>query len=56
LVKQVGAKAYSFDDYETLKFDCPEWSHLSASDADKFTSELIKIMIADQALSNSKIQ
>ena len=47
---------YHFEDYEKLKnFDCPEWSHLSASDAAIFTTELAKIMQNDGALSNQKI-
>lgn len=52
LVEQTGATAYHYSDYEVLTgFDLPEWSHLSARDADAFTRELVNILIADQNLS-----
>jgi hypothetical protein len=54
LVQQAQVKSYYFEDYKQLQFDCPEWSHLSAPDARKFTAELVKILKADRALSNSK--
>ncbi len=55
LVEATNAKAYNYEDYEQFQnFECPEWSHLSASDARFFTTELVKIMKADGALSNSK--
>jgi len=55
LVKATNAKAYYYEDYEQFKnLECPEWSHLSAPDARFFTTELVKIMKADGALSNSK--
>jgi len=55
LVKQAGVKSYHFEDYEQLKnLKCPEWSHLSATDAKYFTQELLKIMKADGAILNSK--
>ena len=55
LVKASDLKAYNFEDYEQLKhLQCPEWSHLSAKDARYFTTELVKIMKADGALTNSK--
>lgn len=55
LVKTTNAKAYYYEDYEQFKdLTCPEWSHLSAPDARYFTSELVKIMKADGALSNTK--
>lgn len=55
LVKTTNAKAYHYEDYEQLKdLTCPEWSHLSAPDARYFTTEVVKIMKADGALSNSK--
>lgn len=55
LVKATNAKAYYYEDYEQLKnLTCPEWSHLSAPDARYFTTELVKIMKEDGALSNSK--
>lgn len=54
LVQQAQVKSYYFEDYKQLQFDCPEWSHLSAPDARKFTVELVKIMKADGTLSNPK--
>ena len=56
LVLASKAKAYHYEDYDEFKnLDCPEWSHLSAEDARYFTTELVKIMKADGAISNSKI-
>ncbi len=56
LVKATNANAYYFEDYDQFKnLECPEWSHLSAEDARFFTTELVKIMKVDGALSNSKI-
>ena len=55
LVKATKANAYYYEDYDQLKdLECPELSHLSATDARFFTTELVKIMKADGALSNSK--
>jgi hypothetical protein len=55
LVKQAKGKSYHFEDYEQFKnLQCPEWSHLSATDAQFFTAELVKIMIKDGALTNYK--
>ncbi|MFN3968178.1 hypothetical protein [Flavobacterium sp.] len=54
LVQQAQVKSYYFEDYKQLQFECPEWSHLSAADARKFTVELVKIMKADGTLSNPK--
>jgi hypothetical protein len=55
LVQQAKVKSYHFEDYEQFKhLECPEWSHLSASDAQFFTTELVKIMIKDGALTNYK--
>ena len=53
LVLQAKVKAYHFEDYESLKYlICPESSHLSGEDADYFTRELLKIMKADNAITN----
>lgn len=54
LVQQAQVKSYYFEDYKQLQYECPEWSHLSAPDARKFTAELVKIMKADGTLSNTK--
>lgn len=55
LVNQAKVKSYHFEDYEQFKdLECPEWSHLSATDAQFFTTELVKIMIKDGALTNYK--
>lgn len=55
LVKQADIKAYHFEDYDQIKnLTCPEWSHLSAKDAQYFTTEIVKIMKADSALSHLK--
>ena len=48
LLIKAQAPGYHYEDYESLSgFDCPEWSHLSGPDADKFTAALVDIMIAD---------
>ena len=55
LVKSSKANAYHFEDFDQFKnLECPEWSHLSAPDARFFTTEIVKIMIADGVLTNSK--
>lgn len=55
LVQQAQVKSYHFEDYEQFKnLECPEWSHLSATDAQFFTTELVKIMITDGALTKYK--
>lgn len=55
LVKQAHVKAYHFEDYKSLKnLKCPEESHLSGKDAAYFTTEIVKIMKADGALTNLK--
>lgn len=56
LVQKARVKSYHFEDYEKFKnLECPEWSHLSATDAQFFTTELVKIMIKDGAITNYKI-
>lgn len=53
LVYKAQVKSYHFEDYDQLKkLTCPEESHLSLEDANYFTSEIIKIMKADNALTN----
>lgn len=55
LVKKAEVPAYHFEDYEAFKkLPCPEESHLSASDADFFTAELIKLLKADGLIPNPK--
>lgn len=48
-------RAYNYMDFEEFQnLFLPEWSHLSAEDAEVFTRGLIKTMEADGALSNLK--
>ncbi|MFU8843714.1 MAG: hypothetical protein ACNA7V_07890 [Bacteroidales bacterium] len=55
LIRQSKAKGYHFEDYGELnQFECPEWSHLSATDAEIFTRELARLMIEDGAIPNAK--
>ena len=58
LLKVVNAPGYHYEDYETLRaIDCcPEWSHLSAENADKFTRELVKIMQEDKLMPTKQNQ
>lgn len=53
LIKKANVKAYHFEDYPQFQgFHLPEWSHLTARDADVFTKELLKIMKVDGVLPN----
>lgn len=53
IVRKADVPAYHFQDYEKLnQFNCPEWSHLSAEDAATFTTELTRILIKDQVITN----
>lgn len=55
LVAKSGLPAIHYEDYEELKgFECPEWSHLSAPDAEKFTISLINILSKENLLTNTK--
>jgi hypothetical protein len=55
LVSQTNVKSYHFEDYEQFKhLKCPEWSHLSVKDAKLFTTELAKIMLKDNTITNLK--
>jgi len=57
LVRQSGARAYHYQDYEALNgFECPEWSHLSGPDADLFTRAWVRILKQDNALITPKAQ
>ncbi len=45
LLERTGAPGIHFEDYPELQgFDPPEWSHLSAPDADRFTAALVPII------------
>lgn len=55
LVAKANVSSYHFEDYDQLnQFICPEDSHLSGPDAQIFTTELVKIMIEDGVLTNTK--
>lgn len=55
LVKKSNVMAYHFEDYPQFKdLKCPEWSHLSSEDANYFTTEMAKLMLADEVITNSK--
>ncbi len=48
LLQRTGAPGIHFEDYPQLQgYDQPEWSHLSASEADRFTATLVPIIKAD---------
>ena len=48
-------KGYHYEDYQQLTgYDCPEWSHLSAEDADTFTADLVDILLADGVIPTAK--
>ncbi|KQC28718.1 hypothetical protein [Flagellimonas eckloniae] len=53
LVEKANVRAYHFEDYPQLQnLTLPEWSHLTADDADYFTREFIKIMKTDGMFTN----
>lgn len=44
-LEKTGSKGIHYEDYEKLNgFECPEWSHLNASDARIFTKSLVGII------------
>ncbi len=48
LLKRTGAPGIHFQDYPQLQgYDQPEWSHLSAVDANRYTAELVTIIDRD---------
>ena len=54
-VKKSGLPSYHFEDYDQLQnLHLPEWSHLSATDADFFTKEFIAILKRDNLLTAYK--
>lgn len=55
LVKKANVPAYYYSDYEELSgFELPEWSHLSGPDAIIFTERLVKILLNDKVITNTK--
>lgn len=45
LLQRTGAPGIHFEDYRELQgYDLPEWSHLSATEADRFTAALVPII------------
>lgn len=52
LVEKSDVPAYHFEDHQKLKdYDCPEWSHLSAEDADSFTEAFVDLLYKDGHIS-----
>lgn len=46
-------KSYHFEDIiETKNMECPEWSHLSGTDADLFTEVFANLLMKDKAIPN----
>ncbi len=55
LVAKAKVPAYHYTDYPSLQgFQLPEWSHLSAKDADIFTERFVKILQADGHIQSTK--
>lgn len=45
LIEQTGVFGIHFEDYEALQgYELPEWSHLSAAEADRFTKALYEVV------------
>lgn len=50
-LEQINEPGYHFEDYDSLKhFTCPEESHLFTPDAEIFTKEIVKILLADKQI------
>ena len=55
LVEKAKVPAYHYQDYDGLNaFTTIEWSHLSATDADKFTENFVNILLKDNIITNQK--
>ncbi|SDG77907.1 hypothetical protein [Psychroflexus sediminis] len=55
LVAEARVPAYHYEDHEGLNaFETIEWSHLSASDADAFTENFVRILLKDGLITNLK--
>src|SRR5215469_14415598 len=53
LLKRTGAGGIHFDDYPQLQGDhLPEWSHIAASDANRFTAALVPLVQREFAASH----
>lgn len=51
LIEKTGALGIHFEDHEELQgYELPEWSHLSASEADRFTAALYKVVERESRL------
>ncbi len=54
LLQRTGAPGIHFEDYPQLQgYDQPEWSHLSASEADRFTAALVPIIKSNYWISTA---
>jgi len=48
LLKRTGAPGIHFEDYPQLQgYDLPEWSHMSASSADRYTAQLAPLVVKE---------
>ncbi len=55
LVAEANVPAYHYQDYDGLNaFKTIEWSHLSATDADAFTDNLVNILLNEKTITNPK--
>ncbi|MBZ9628383.1 hypothetical protein LB450_09765 [Psychroflexus sp. CAK1W] len=55
MVAEADVPAYHYQDYESLSgFETIEWSHLSATDADQFTENFVRILLKDGLITNLK--
>ena len=50
LLERTGAPGIHFEDYAQLQgYELPEWSHLAAADANRFTEQLVPLALAEFA-------
>jgi hypothetical protein len=55
LIHRTGTLGIHYEDYPELSgFDCPEWSHLTASDAEKFSEALVAILVEELDSANKQ--
>ena len=55
MLEAAAAPGIHFEDFSQLaSFDCPEWSHLTAEDAVRFTAVLMPLL--DEALRGSEVK
>lgn len=51
LIERTGALGLHFEDHEAMQgYWLPEWSHMSGSEADRYTAALVKLLERERAI------